>query len=82
MGLHGRNIPVINNKILVAKVVPLSVSITFLLPAVFILSTANSHRFTAYKLSFLYIHNFPVFAAATSRSVWRQRKAGICNTST
>ena len=30
---------------------------------------------------FLMLITFPVFPAATNRSVWRHRKAGICMTS-
>ena len=32
--------------------------------------------------AFLTLMGFPVADAASSRSVWRQRKAGICSTST
>ena len=46
-----------------------------LLPTTFFMSHG------AMNCPFLTLTTRPVFAAATTRSVWRQRKAGICSTS-
>ena len=64
------------------KVVPRSVSITFGLPASTTFCAAKRIASGARNCPFLMFTIRPVCAAAISRSVCRQRKAGICNTST
>ena len=60
---------------------PRSVSSTRRLPVAKTLSTTGPMSQGAMNWPFLILTALPVWAAATSRSVWRQRKAGICKTS-
>ena len=64
------------------KVVPRSVMATFLLPASRTLFTACRMASGERNWPFFMFTIFPVSAAATRRSVWRQRNAGICSMST
>ncbi len=53
-----------------------------LFPLFFTLVTACSILSGERNCPFFILITFPVLAAATNKSVCRQRKAGICNTST
>src|SRR3954465_10717902 len=64
------------------KLAPRSVRSTFLHPASASFATAFFMSEGATNCPFLTLTARPVRPAAWSRSVWRQRNAGICNTST
>mmetsp|Transcript_7298 Transcript_7298/g.11469 ORF Transcript_7298/g.11469 Transcript_7298/m.11469 type:complete len:232 (-) Transcript_7298:104-799(-) len=60
------------------NMVPRSHTMTLGLPVPRILSAEFLITEAAQNWPFLMLITFPVFPAATRRSVWRQRKAGIC----
>lgn len=64
------------------SIVPRSVTATASLPLCRTFSTAKCIDSGARNCPFLMLTILPVCAAATSRSVWRHRNAGICRIST
>ena len=69
-------------RLLYPNMFPRSVSHTSVAPASRAFSTGYLMSVPLRNCAFLMFTVLPVLAAATSRSVWRQRKAGICITST